>query len=125
MAHNLYNNGARFVARETAWHKLGTVKGDFLTRDEVKATIDYPVTKEQLCDQSGALLPVYGTFAELDGKRNFLGSVGEGYTVIPASRGLEMVDALMAQAPGVKYESAGVIGVGEKVFTAVNLAESY
>lgn len=125
MSHNLYNNGARFIGRESAWHRLGRVKGDFLTRDEVQSTIDYPVTKEQLASLDGMPLPVWGTFAHLDGKKNFLGSVGEGYTILPASRGLEMIDALMGVATDVKYESAGVIGQGNRVFAAVNLAKSF
>lgn len=125
MAHNLYQDGARFISRNPAWHDLGKITGDFINRGQVIDTIVYPVTKEQAYDAYGNVLPVWYTVAHIDGKKNFLGAVGEGYTILPADSCLEGIDALMSIAPELKFETAGVLGQGERFWALVNLSASY
>jgi phage/plasmid-like protein (TIGR03299 family) len=51
----------------------------------------------------------------------FLGAVGEDYQVIQHSEGFRMVDALVGSVDGAHYETAGILGNGEKVWGLADL----
>lgn len=99
-----------------AW---GTFRWNYADRDEhrrLKAALERP----GLDVQSKAM--IQAQMKELEAKSVFLGSVGEDYQVIQHSEGFETIDALMRTADGAHYETAGVLGKGEKVWALADLA---
>ena len=127
MAHGLDHVNSRYVGRLDAWHKLGNAKGRYLTREEVAETVCFPVEKRQLSiglpDGTYSLVDAYGTFRT--DTQDFLGSVGEGYKVIPGTPGIEMIEALLSDKETIPYESAVVIGKGEKCAVSVGLDDTF
>ena len=116
MAHNINT----YIGRQAAWHKLGTVTGNYMTWAEILAHggLDFTVIKQQLEFQC---VPVeaWGTFRSDNGV--FLGAVGNWYTPINHAQGFELVDALVGSVDGAHYETAGVLGKGEKVWGLASL----
>src|SRR3982751_3377336 len=95
-----------YFGRQDAWHGLGTVTGQYLTwTDLIAQGLNFGVEKQQLCDQTGIFVPVWGTFRT--DTNAFLGSVGERYEIIHHSMGFDMIDALVAAKNGAHYETAG------------------
>lgn len=124
-------NVSSYLGRQPAWNKLGTVTGHYMTWAEIVAHggINYTVFKLQL-EYGGKPIDAYGTFrmnmedvasGNTDGLI-FLGTVGQDYTVIPHQQGFQMVDALVASANGgAHYETAGALGLGERVWGQADL----
>jgi phage/plasmid-like protein (TIGR03299 family) len=118
MAHDLEQNHngeyEMFVAGEPAWHHLGTNVKEALTwKDAVKtAGLDWYVQKHQL-QFKGQNVDVWGTFRADSGK--FLGAVGPDYAPIQNVKGFEFTNTLL-QSHDVKYESAGALGGGKKIW---------
>jgi phage/plasmid-like protein (TIGR03299 family) len=127
MPANIYS----YVGRQAAWHRLGTVTGNYLTWAEVQQNggLDYAVFKSQLHDGLGRPVGAWGTFRwnradKLAGNRDaavFLGVVGEDYQVIQHADGFRMIDALVASVDGAHYETAGALGNGERVWGLADL----
>lgn len=123
-----------YVGRESAWHRMGDVTGKFLTSSEILArpAFQYHVVKKQLYNGLGDTVDAWGTYAiSYDDVREknwkgarFLGTVGESYSVIHHSVGFQMLDELVASVDGAHFETAGVIGKGEKVWGLVNLSQT-
>jgi phage/plasmid-like protein (TIGR03299 family) len=118
-----------YMGRQSAWHKAGLVTGQFMTADEILANpgFQYDVTKERLCDPWGEPIDSFGTFRwnRTNGSTpTFLANVGEDYSVIHHSVGFQMSDALVGSINGAHYETAGVLGKGEKVWGLINLAQT-
>lgn len=119
MAHNINT----YIGRASAWHQLGTVTGQFMTLDEIMAHggMVYDVEKRQL-EYGGTPVEAWGTFRTDNGA--FLGSVGEGYTVVNHVEGFRMLDSLVNAADGAHYETAGVLGRGEVVWGLIDLKQT-
>jgi phage/plasmid-like protein (TIGR03299 family) len=127
MAHNIDT----YIGRRAAWHALGTVTGKYQTTEELLADegFQYSVFKSQLHDGLGRLVEAYGTFrwdykdrAKGDkAAAKFLGVVGKDYEVMQHQEGFRTIDALMRTADGAHYETAGVLGNGEKVWALADL----
>lgn len=127
MAHNINT----YIGRNAAWHNLGTVTNKYQTTDELLADpgFQYVVFKSQLHDGLGRLVNAWGTFRwdfkdKLAGNKDaaqFLGTVGEDYAVMQHEEGFKTIDALMKTADGAHYETAGVLGAGEKVWALADL----
>ncbi len=121
MAHNINT----YRGREAAWHKLGTVTGKYETTEELLRDpgFQFVVFKSQLHDGLGRPVDAWGTFrwnladklAGLKEKAEFLGAVGKDYAVLQHDEGFKSIDALMNTADGAHYETAGVLGNGERV----------
>lgn len=128
MAHNINT----YIGRVAAWHKLGTVTGKHQTTDELLADdgFQFSVFKSQLQDGLGRKVQAWGTFRwnhadkalGLKDRAEFLGTVGEDYTVMQHAEGFKTIDALMRTATGAHYETAGVLGSGEKVWALADLS---
>ncbi len=128
MAHNINT----YIGRQAAWHALGTVTGKYQTTDELLADkgFQYVVFKSQLHDGLGRPVDAWGTFRwNMDDKAagrkdcaEFLGAVGEDYTVMQHGEGFTTIDALMKTVDGAHYETAGVLGKGEKVWALADLS---
>jgi phage/plasmid-like protein (TIGR03299 family) len=111
-----------YIGRQSAWHKSGIVTGHYMTWNEICATpgMDFDVEKLQLTHPAtGCPVDGYGIFRTDNGA--LLGTVSKDYSYIHHSRGFGMIDALIASADGAHYESAGVIGAGEKVWGLADL----
>ena len=126
MSHNIN----AYIGRQAAWHKLGTVTGKYQTTEELLSdpAFAYDVFKSQLRDGLGRPVNAWGTFRwnHVDKPHApeasvFLGPVGENYTVIHHRRGFDLIDGLMKGAPKAHYETAGVLGQGEKVWALADL----
>lgn len=119
MAHNINT----YVGRASAWHQLGTVTGQFMTLGEIMTHggMVYDVEKRQL-EYAGKPVEAWGTFRVDNGA--FLGSVGEGYTVVNHVEGFRMLDSLVNAADGAHYETAGVLGRGEVVWGLIDLKQT-
>lgn len=118
MAHELEQNHKgeyeMFVAGPPAWHRLGTnVEKAVTWKDAMKlAGLDWYVQKHQL-QYAGKDVDAWGTFRADSGK--FLGVVGPDYQPIQNVKGFEFTNTLL-RSHDVKYESAGAIGGGAKIW---------
>jgi len=127
MSHNI----KQYIGRQSAWHKLGVVTGEYMTWLQILAIggLDFAVFKSQLHDGLGRKVDAWGTFrwdfadkkADNREAARFLGAVGKDYTVIHHSKGFEMVDALVASQDGAHYETAGVLRDGQVVWGLADL----
>ena len=127
MAHNINT----YVGRQAAWHKLGTVTAKYQTTDDLlnDAGFQFVVFKSQLRDGLGRPVDAYGTFRwnladKVAGRKDadtFLGTVGKDYAVIQHDEGFKSIDALMRTVDGAHYETAGVLGEGERVWALADL----
>src|SRR5690348_5854975 len=127
MSHNINT----YIGRQAAWHTLGSVTGKYQTTDELlnDPGFQYVVFKSQLRDGLGRPVDAWGTFRwnladKIAGRKDaaqFLGSVGKDYAVIQHDEGFKSIDALMQTADGAHYETAGVLGNGERVWALADL----
>lgn len=122
MSHNINT----YIGRQAAWHTLGTVTGKYMTTDELLRDpgFQYVVFKSQLRDGLGRPVDAYGTFRwnhvdKIAGRKEaatFLGTVGKDYAVMQHDEGFKSIDAVMNTVNGAHYETAGVLGNGERVW---------
>lgn len=134
MAHNLdtTNGQTSFVsAREDAWHRLGTVLPDSFTANEAMEhgllggwnVRKVPVMAEIA---EGLTIPVPEKFAVVRnnpvvaGQVDPLGVVGPAYTVVQNEELAGLLDNLIDES-GAKFETAGAIDGGRKVFITMKL----
>lgn len=113
-----------FYVRETPWHGLGTRIMEAPTSREalVAAGLDWRVVQE----------PVYtGREEQIDGyranvrdtDRKVLGVVTERYKVIQNEEAFAFTDALLGE--GVRYETAGSLQGGRKVWMLAHMPHEY
>ena len=114
-----------FSNRLPAWHNLGKIVNgalDWITAIKM-ANMDFEVVKRQLQDpQSGDLVDTFGIFRT--DNNAFLGNVGDRYTPIQNEFQFKFMDSILG-AGNAHYETAGVLGKGERVFMLANLSEEY
>lgn len=120
-----------YRGRIPAWHGLGTVTSVHETTEQLLADpgFQYVVFKSQLHDGLGRPVDAYGTFRwnlidKVNGRKDaatFLGTVGKDYAVMQHDEGFKSIDALMQTADGAHYETAGVLGQGERVWALADL----
>ena len=107
--------------RESAWHKLGWVKGDYITRQEIDDRgVTFPADVRQL-SWNGEPIKAWGVFHS--GNNTFIAHCGEHYAIHPASDLFDTTDEIIGSSNGSSYETAGVIGDYQKVFGLVNLGQ--
>jgi phage/plasmid-like protein (TIGR03299 family) len=116
------------LAREPAWHGLGTVVDHQMKAEEAfrLAQLDWTVEKRQLFNKAadGSFNPVdaFGIFRATDSV--LLGTCGKLYKPIQNIQGFELVDALLELADGgAYYETAGALGQGEIVWALARIPE--
>lgn len=133
MAHNIMRrNGkdAMFCVgdRDSAWHRLGQRTNQVVTWAEAVelADLNWQVEKRQAYCRNplGNVVPIpsFATFRIDDGA--YLGTVGEGYTVIQNKDQFSFVDAFLEAANGAHYESAGALGNGERIWCLARIPEA-
>ena len=130
MSHNLYKNTLAFVGLRP-WHKLGVqFEQEFTSEQGIAAAhLDYPVLKEQLyrlrSDLGPGLVEPTEAYATINGTtQDVLGVVGEGYEVLQNQEAFDFFDILLKESGG-KFQTAGAIGKGEKVWMLAKLPEVF
>lgn len=137
MSHELelFRNGdaAFYSARETAWHRLGTVTPDALTIPdalEVSHLGGWDLEKQPIVTvgHSGTPIEVPGKYAvvrrhpdpELEGTSDVLGVVGEDYTIVQNEEAFGFLGGLVDDGE-VTIETAGSLRGGKRVFVTMKL----
>jgi phage/plasmid-like protein (TIGR03299 family) len=141
MAHELEtlaNGQTAFAsARQSAWHRLGTVTEACMSAEEIMA-------KAFLGGWTVRKVPVFGV-ETVDGverriacddkrmtvRRNvvtgdteYLGIVGEDYGVVQNEQCAEILDRLVDQIGGAHFETAGSLRRGKSVFVTMKLPDA-
>lgn len=130
---------AFFSVKEKAWHELGQVVSDYPTSAEaIKfAELDFEVEKRPLFTfnsenfnddpETDLIIPevkVPGFFATMRTDTDeVLGVVGSDYHVMQNRDAFAFFDNLVEAGDGIKYETAGALGKGERIFITAKLPE--
>lgn len=132
MAHKLnFNNknGTWSFASHTekAWHGLGQVVEQAMTAEEAikLANLDYEVVKAdaQFTTPSGLVVPAEGYYTTYRADTNeFLGMVKSRYEIVQNKDAFSFFDAIIDSGEAI-FETAGVLGVGERIFISAKLPE--
>lgn len=130
MAHNLNidsNGVARmFVAGELPWHKLGRNVADAVSWKQAMELggLDWIVNERMLYTDSDLHIPTHKALTrfELDGKEIPLGVVGCDYHVIQNGTAFDWTETLLNA--GAKYESAGALGNGSRIWVLARVQEA-
>lgn len=118
---------AVMVAGKAAWHRLGVnVESAVNSADAIRlASLDWQVDKTALryTDSLGTVREQKEVYAMVRRDTGaMLGSVGSRYTPIQNSKGFEFLDSVIGSF-GAKYETAGAIYGGRKVWMLVKLPD--
>jgi len=144
MAHNLFYNEQTgkhsfFSVKEKAWHGLGQIVEDYPTSAEAirYAGLDYTVEKRPLFTNSlpnelnemaesidfpKIHVPNYFATVRTDNS-SVLGVVGKDYEVVQNADAFQFFDAIVGGETGIKYETAGALGKGERIFITAKLPD--
>ena len=125
MADNLENKNGNtsFVSmRLDAWHRLGNVVSDLKTWHEIaNKFMNWNIDKIEIINPiTGENTGFFGLFRDDNGE--MLHVVKSSYEVIQNSALFEFMDALIG-TDEIAYETAGVLGKGEKVFVTAKTGE--
>jgi phage/plasmid-like protein (TIGR03299 family) len=144
MAHNInYNsitgNYSFFSVQEKAWHGLGQIVEQYPTSAEAiqHAGLDYEVAKRPLYTKASGIiqtnegiemgsteLAVPDCFATIRTDSNaVLGVVGKDYHIVQNREAFSFFDAIVGGGDGILYETAGVLGRGERIFITAKLPD--
>jgi phage/plasmid-like protein (TIGR03299 family) len=130
MAHNLEirNGVASFASTQVAWHGLGQiVDGAMTSQQAIKlAHLDYEVVKvPNYAYYNGEFLDTPSSFSTLrTDTGQILGDrIGKNYTIVQNSEAFEFFDTL-TEAGVAMYETAGVLGIGEKIFITAKMPDT-
>ncbi|WP_316809130.1 DUF932 domain-containing protein [Pedobacter agri] len=145
MAHNIYYNGQTqrhsfFSVQEKAWHGLGTIIEQHPTSAEALrcAGLDYKVEKRPLFTldnvnfdlqnaHAGGIdhdLRVSNYFANIrTDTEEVLGVVGKDYQIIQNIEAFSFFDSIVENDNSIRYETAGALGKGERIFITAKLPE--
>ena len=135
MAHNINNTNGKdsfFSVKEKAWHGLGQIVEDYPTSEEaiIFAGLDYEVLKEAIFTTSfnsdgqrmDCTNKIKSHFATMRADtHDILGVVGSKYEVVQNRTAFSFFDSLVSDGSGIKYETAGALGKGERIFITAKL----
>ena len=130
MAHNLemYAGKASMVYNSqygSPWHELGTPVDGAMTAAQAMelSRQDWDVIKRQLLTENAAgsvvAVPAFGMFRDDNGA--FLGTCGADYEPIQNVKQFESIDFLLETSTGAHYDTAGVLGRGERVWALARI----
>ncbi|WP_316835038.1 DUF932 domain-containing protein [Pedobacter nutrimenti] len=142
MSHNLNlneqtGNWSFFSVQQKAWTGLGKIIQDYPTSAEaiIHAGLNYPVEKRKLFTPTAGAVSIEGDiiynqievpnfFATVRNDNNaVLGVVGKDYQVIQNSEAFSFFDAIVGGGDGILYETAGALGMGERIFITAKLPD--
>lgn len=113
-----------FSVREKPWHGLGTIVMEAPTSADALrlAGLDWKVVQEPIRTGSGE--PIEGYKANVrDSDRKVLGVVSDRYKVVQNEDAFRFTDGLLGK--GVRYETAGSLQGGRKVWLLARLPREY
>ena len=113
-----------FYTREKPWHGLGTrVMEAPTSKDALQlAGLDWNVVQEPIYTETEELIDGYKANVR-DSDRRVLGVVTDRYKVIQNDEAFAFTDALLGE--GVRYETAGALQNGKKVWLLAHLPHEY
>ena len=113
-----------FYTRVAPWHGLGVRVEEALSSDEAleKSGLDWTVTQRPIMTDLYDPIPGYkANIRETDNR--VLGVVSNKYKVVQNHEAFAFVDALLGE--GVRFETAGSLNGGRKVWMLAKLPEQY
>ena len=113
-----------FYVRETPWHGLGTkvLEAPDSQSALIAAGLDWNVAQEPIYTEENE--PISGYKANIrDSDRRVLGVVTERYKVVQNREAFAFTDELLGQ--GVRYETAGSLQDGKKVWLLAHMPHEY
>lgn len=118
------NIESMFYVRETPWHGLGTRVMEAPTSKEalIVAGLDWNVVQEPIYTATEELIDGYKANVR-DSDRKVLGVVTDRYKVIQNEEAFAFTDALLGE--GVRYETAGSLQGGRKVWLLAHMPHEY
>jgi len=120
MAHGITNTDEMFSVRQTPWHGLGKILPELATAQEAleAANLSWQVQKVPVFahfpDGSVSSTRNYATVRE--DTKEVLGVVGTDYTPLQNADAFKFFDAVCQDPNGPKYETAGSLHGGRKVW---------
>lgn len=142
MAHNIYfneNTGKHsfFSLKQKAWHGLGQIVEEHpISKEAIQfAGLDYEVEKRRLftfnsensfgnADIIKPTVEVPSYFATVRTDNDtVLGVVGKDYQVVQNRDAFAFFDAIVEEENGIRYETAGALGKGERIFITAKLPD--
>jgi phage/plasmid-like protein (TIGR03299 family) len=113
-----------FYVRETPWHGLGTrvMEAPDSRNALIAAGLDWNVVQEPIYTEAEDLIAGYKANVR-DSDRRVLGVVTDRYKVIQNREAFEFTDELLGA--GVKYETAGSLQNGRRVWLLARLPHEY
>lgn len=140
MAHQLNFNEQTgeysfFSVKQKAWHGLGKIVQDYPTAAEAMqyAGLDFEVVKEDLyttaynCDSqpmdfTKRIKTHFATIRKDTG--DVLGIVGKDYEIVQNRDAFTFFDSIVGGADDIRYETAGALGNGERIFITAKLSDN-
>lgn len=118
------NVESMFYVRETPWHGLGTRVQETPSSSEalIKAGLDWNVVQEPIYTETEELIEGYKANMR-DSDRKVLGVVTDRYKVIQNQEAFAFTDELLGE--GVRYETAGSLQGGKKVWLLAHMPHEY
>lgn len=118
------NVESMFYVRETPWHGLGTRVMEAPSSKEalILAGLNWKVLQEPIYTETGALIEGYKANVR-DSDRQTLGVVTDRYKVIQNEDAFAFTDELLGE--GVRYETAGSLQGGKKVWVLAHMPHEY
>ena len=113
-----------FYTREKPWHGLGTrVEDAPSSKDALRlAGLDWRVVQEPIYKRGREKIPGYRANIR-DSDRKVLGVVSDRYKIVQNEEAFSFTDALLGK--GVRYETAGSLQEGRKVWLLARLPQEY
>ena len=141
MAHNINNNEQTgqhtfFSVKEKAWHGLGQIVENYPTSAEaIKfAGLNYEVEKRPRFTPYANNNPDTAQWKQIPHIQtrlchrpkdtdDILGIVGSKYEVVQNETAFTFFDSLVQDGNGIKYETAGALGKGERIFITAKMPD--
>lgn len=113
-----------FYTREKPWHGLGTKVEEAPTSTDALrlAGLDWQVIQEPIYTDTGERISGYKANVR-DSDRKVLGVVTDRYKIIQNQEAFAFTDSLLGE--GVRYETAGALQEGKKVWLLARLPREY
>jgi len=113
-----------FYVREVPWHGLGTQVDEALdSKDALRISgLDWKVTQESIYMSSGEVITNYKVNVRETDKQ-VLGVVSDRYQIVQNEEAFAFTDALLGE--GVKFETAGSLQTGKKIWLLAILPDKY
>ena len=118
------NIESMFYVRETPWHGLGTkvIEAPTSKRALELAGLDWKVVQEPIYTENNELIEGYKANVR-DVDRKTLGVVTDRYKIIQNEEAFAFTDELLGE--GVRYETAGSLQGGKKVWILARMPQEY